>query len=283
MKSSNLYGYTSGWCLECPKIKGLHYTIQFLQVLLLRCTFSFAAKHQQGISLDRKCVIWRNGIFWGTPDGVEVLVEIVEQNTIVIVLIRCLKGHEMFAVKLRADVIHEIHAVQAKWCPHLGVEEYMTNPSSLVKFEESQYVPMLYQDKICITEIANSISNGHPCVQDVKSRPLHINNHLLHFEPYAVIGKNPKLLDCLFDPDHTTKEIPSQIIYEYADLAHNAGATPYQIGCIMNISRSEIEEIQISERDKFFRLFGSGSKSYRNLRELFDSYSIFRGRNPLVS
>jgi ankyrin repeat protein len=281
MKGSNLYGYTSGWCLECPK--GCYFTIQFLQVLLLRCTFSFAVKHQQGTFLHRKCVIWKNGIFWGTPDGVEVLVEIVEQNTIVIVLVRCLKNHEMSAVKLRADVIHEIHAVEAKCCPQLGVEEYMINPSSLVRFEESQLLPMLYQDKISVTEIANCISNGHLCVQDVNFRPLHINNNLLHFEPYAVIGKNPKLLDCLFDPDHASKEVSKEIIYEYADLAHNAGATPHQIGCIMSISRSDIEEIQTSEREKIFRLFCSSITSYSSLRELFDSYSIFQGRNPLVS
>ena len=54
MKGSSKYGYISGWYSECPK--GRHFTIQFLQVLLLRCTFSFAAKRQEGTILERKCM-----------------------------------------------------------------------------------------------------------------------------------------------------------------------------------------------------------------------------------
>ena len=281
MKDSSKYGYISGWYLECRK--GRYFTIQFLQVLLLRCTFSFAAKRQEDTTLERKCIIWKNGIFWSTRDGVEALLEVVEQNTIVVVVIRCRKSCEMSAVKLRAGVIQEVLAVQAKHCHDLRVGEFMINPSNLAELKESQLENMLHRDKICITEIAGSISSGHPCVQDVSLHTLHVNDDLLHFEPYTVIGKNPKLLGCLFDPDQVDKEISNEILYDYADLAHNAGATPYQIGCIMSISRSEIEETQTSEREKIFRLFRSGIKSYRNLRELFDSYSIFSGRNPLVS
>ena len=281
MKGSSMYGYTSGWCLECPE--GRYFTIQFLQVLLLRCTFGFAAKNQQGTFLNRKCVIWKNGIFWSTRDGVEALVEIVEQNTIVIVLIRCLKDCEISAVKLRADVICEVHAVQAKHCPDLRVGEYMVNLSNLAKFEVSQSANVLHCDKICITEIASSISSGYPCVQDMNLHTLHINDNLLYFEPYAGIGRNPELLASLFDPDKANQEIPKKVLFEYAILVHEVGATPRQIGRIMNISSSEIQETQASERENIFRLFLHGITSYRSLCELFDSYSIFHGRNPLVS
>ena len=85
--------------------------------------------------------MWKNGIFWGTTDGVGALVEIIEQNTIILVLIRCLKGREMSVIKLRADIIHEVLAVQAKHCPDdLRVGEYIINPLSLSVFEESQLV-----------------------------------------------------------------------------------------------------------------------------------------------
>ena len=283
--ASVYHAYTSGWCLECPE--GRYFTIQFLQVLLLRCTFSFATKHQQGSFLDRKCIIWKNGIFWGTPDGVEALVELIEQNTVVIILIRCLDGHEMSAVKLRADVISKVLAVQAKHCPDLRVSEYIINPSSVAKFEESQSVNVLRNDKICIAEVAVSISNGFACVQDTKFRPLNINKNLLHFEPYAGIGKNPELLASLFDPDKANQDISEKDLSEYANLAHEAGATPHQIGHMMSIPSREIQQSQVSEPGnlsmQIFRLFLYGVWSYRGLQELFDLYSIFRGRNPLVS
>ena len=57
-------------------------------------------------------------------------------------------------------------------------------------------------------EIASCISDGHTCVQDEKFCPLHINENLLHFEPYAGIGQNPELLASLFDPDKASQEIP---------------------------------------------------------------------------
>ena len=283
--ASVYHAYTSGWCLECPE--GRYFTIQFLQVLLLRCTFSFATKHQQGNFLDRKCIIWKNGIFWGTTDGVEALVELIEQNTVVVVLIRCLNGHEMSAVKLRADVISKVLAVQAKHCPDMRVSEYIINRSSIAKFEESQSVNVLRNDKIYIAEVAVSISNGFVCVQDTKFRPLHINKNLLHFEPYAGIGMNPELLASLFDPDKANQDITEKVLSEYANLAHEAGATPHQIGHMMSIPSREIQQSEVSEPGnlsmQIFRLFLYGVWSYRSLQELFDSYSIFRGRNPLVS
>ena len=104
--ASEEYSYSSAWCLECTE--GEFFTVQFLQVLLLRNTFSFAAKHQLGSNLERKCVIWKNGVFWGTANGVEALVEVIEQNTVVIVLVRSLTGHEMEAVKLRSAVVKEV-------------------------------------------------------------------------------------------------------------------------------------------------------------------------------
>ena len=281
MKDTSKYRYISGWYLECPN--GRYFTIQFLQVLLLRCTFSFAAKRQEDTILDRICLIWKNGIFWSTCDGVEVLLEVLEQNTIVVVVIRC-KKHEMAAVKLRADVIQEVLAVQAKYCQDLRVREYMINPSNLAEFKESELVNMVHCDKnIRITEIASSVLSGHPCVRDETLHTLDLNEELLYFEPYAGIGQNPDLLASLFDPDQANQKIPQQILFDYASLAHDAGTTPDKICCIMNISSSEIQETKSPKPENIFRLFRSGVETYGNLYELLDSCSIFRGRNPLVS
>ena len=145
----------------------------------------------------------------------------------------------MSAVKLRADVINEVLAVQAKHCPSLRLSEYMINPSSL---EESDSVSVMHSDKIRITEVATSISSGFPCVQDMNLCPLHINENLLHFEPYAGIGKNPELLASLFDPDKASEEIPESVLSDYANLAHEAGAMPQQIGHMMNIPMREIQQ-----------------------------------------
>ena len=88
-------GYKFGWCLRCAS--GHYLTSQFLHVLLLRLAFKFAlpsnslsqrASHPLGVE-HRHCNIWKNGIHWQCTNDVEVIVEVVEQSTSVLIIIGC--------------------------------------------------------------------------------------------------------------------------------------------------------------------------------------------------
>ena len=98
------YSYSCGWCVQC---KPQHFlTPRFLHILLLRLVFSYAAAISNdsdpvGVPvLKRICDIWKNGTHWCTRGGVEVLVEVIEQNTVVRLLMRCIQGQEIECVLL---------------------------------------------------------------------------------------------------------------------------------------------------------------------------------------
>ena len=52
--------------------------------------------------------MWKGGIHWQNRDGVEAIVEVVEQNTAVTVVMGCLEGREVECVGLRSELIQAI-------------------------------------------------------------------------------------------------------------------------------------------------------------------------------
>ena len=66
---------------------------RFLHVFLLRLAFTFplSSEHLPSSSslcgLERRCLVWRNGISWKSVSGVSTIVEIVDRNRWVVVLV----------------------------------------------------------------------------------------------------------------------------------------------------------------------------------------------------
>ena len=126
-KHDDKYSFCSGWSLECTQDD--FFNTLFLQVLLLRLTFQFAAASMPKSILHRRCIIWKNGVCW-SASGVEVLVEVTNQNQTVIVLVRCFKDTELEAVRLRSAVLKEVHKAKAKHSSATKANEYVIcNPS----------------------------------------------------------------------------------------------------------------------------------------------------------
>lgn len=80
------YSFSCGWMLQCQAKQ--FFETRFLHILLLRLTFAFVTASSQSSKFKRKCDIWKNGLHWGTRNGVEVLVELLEDKTVLIVLVR---------------------------------------------------------------------------------------------------------------------------------------------------------------------------------------------------
>jgi len=90
MESPKSFCYSCGWCIQCKPQQFL--TTRFLQVLLLRLVSNYAAVIDEdsgtveALALKRRCDVWKNGTRWCTRFGVEVLVEVTEQNSVVLIL-----------------------------------------------------------------------------------------------------------------------------------------------------------------------------------------------------
>ena len=88
----------------------------FLQIVLLRLAYSLAfisfekKSSDSGESmLERNCYVWKCGIRWSDTSGLEVVVEVINQKSVV-VLIRSLKQIEsqMRLIFVRSQIISRV-------------------------------------------------------------------------------------------------------------------------------------------------------------------------------
>jgi ankyrin repeat protein len=249
-ESNEGYSYAAGWSLQCTE--NSFFNAIFLQVLLLRLVFQFAVSETK---LHRRCIIWKNGVFW-SAEGVEMLLEVVNQNQVVNVLVRCFEDSELDAVRLRSAILKEVFKVKEKHCPKTKVIEYIIcDPHFNDCGSLSESVQMVH-----MREIISAIFNGSSYVQDTSFQYHVINKSLLCFEPYVGIGD--ELLTLLFDIDKANETVADDFVSRITDLQKRAFAQEHHTNFMMQQVKNPIV--------------------YRDLQILFDKYSIFHGRNPKV-
>ena len=278
------YSYSCGWCVQCKPQQFL--TTRFLQVLLLRLVFSYAAAISQDSgtveisALKRRCDVWKNGTHWCSRGGVEVLVEVIEQNTVVVLLMRCVQNQEMECVKLRSAIIRKILATKEKFCSQVETQEYFFDTSDV-----SSYPNVNELAKVEMKEVIKTVQDAAPCILHQSGMiPL---DKLLYFEPYSTLGE--KLLTSVFDPENNDKEVPTEILLEISTLRHPA---LQHFTHMLQVPCSEVAFYREKWRDHpsfilhHVFVYWQGRKTnggtYQELREEFEKYSIFCGRNILV-
>ena len=119
-----------GWCLQCSNPYQF-FLPRFLHVLLLHLAYQYALPKKANNPHNRRCTIWTNGILWFDDDGVQTLVEIVDNSQCVLLLMSCEREFEHNMIKLRREVISDILSHQNVTCPRLELQEFIIDPSQL--------------------------------------------------------------------------------------------------------------------------------------------------------
>ena len=293
--------YNCGWVLWCSEDHHF-FTPRFLQVILLRLAFSFALdtrKHKDHThnrdhpAIQRRCSIWKNGISWSNDDGIDVLVEMREQNQVIAVMMRCDEELEtrIECVHLRSLLVQKILRMKEEFCSKVSTKEAFINPNEL------QY-PLKYLKDLtlfCLSDVARSVINKKRfviCTDDHCRLKL---ENLLLFEPYADLGEN--ILKELFDEekkDTKDKEVTDEFLNHIANemvRKKDSKYIDYKKECFQQLfdplpaslykgaSKDPIDQLVLifqHWRDR------SKDRSFGGLRKELDEYSVFCGRNPLV-
>lgn len=167
-------GYTlySGWCLQCAEKK--FFEPRFLQALQLRLTFRFAVSQHalpnRGVTSrptslfpsKRECTLWKNGLRWLSLDGIEVIVEFVEDRTGILLLMRAKELSKMKCVKLRSQLIQKIIEAKNDYCPTIETSETLIHPKHI---EGSHQYPVISKSlksltRYDITSVAEAFVTG---------------------------------------------------------------------------------------------------------------------------
>ena len=287
--------YKFGWCLYCSG--NIFFTSRFLQVLLLRLAFplpSVDVNKENLLAVEcRKCNIWKNGIHWQNMDGVETIVEVVEQNTAVLLVMGCLEGNQVKCIQQRSAIIQTILSVKDKYSSAVSAEESFLHPDELVSYPlrqvQSLFTFPLEGLKVAINERKETLTNK------ISQRQEMINiDMLLFFEPYTCFTK--ELILKLIEESENGKQFEDSddnFLRECAKVAHPKLDHLKKIlllpehDCEYSMAVKEpSDQYSDDPTHKCYHIFKTWQKfspnpTYRELREVLDSFSIFRGRLPL--
>ena len=280
-KHDEQFGYHCGWMLQCLKHEQF-LAPRFLQVLILRMAFSFAfAPEMKQPSSDipvlhKECTVWKNGIYWAKRSGIEALVKVVDES--VTILLRCLKGQELECIQFRSAIIQKVLSAKKEFCPTVSTSEYFIHPDDATQYPLKPFPELTL---VTCTEIRKAVAECEPAALDTQHSP-RVLEALLHYEAFAHLGT--AILQELFD-EHSptyTQVVSDHFLNQIAKSTHvhHVSRSLTRVLCPFEPPLSD----SIQETIRILRLWRSQSSgTYQVLREKLDRFSVFAGRNPLVS
>ena len=285
-KAIDAPSYRCGWTLQSSQPHQF-FTPQFLHVLLLRLAFSFALapndthEVQDSPVLERRCFVWRNGICWLSRDGVETTVEETKQNSTYIVTMQCVTGQEMECTRYCSQVVKCLLDAKEELCPTIAVRE------SLICLDDPTTGDTDSQHTFSVVELAEAIAEGKAIVVSQPGGKMVRIDDLLYFEPYAYVSA-----EWLFSESNLNKVVSE----EFLDGVSTSGIKVHQLKQVLAIDSAKFQaalarapSIQRDQPEYQCKLVfqvwkeNTPSPTYKALRSALDKYSVFCGRNPLVS
>ena len=243
-----------GWCLWCSNPHQFFPT-RFLFRLLLLIAYKYCLPDQKighviaRTSLACCCKLWKNGIYWISEGEVEVMIQTSEFNRCVTLLIS--DSNKVLACKLRSQLIADVFYLKKDICPSYSLEECLIL-SSQVNEAITASLNKLVVSTIGVVSRAMLLGRDH-VINSNGLKKLKVANLSTRVEPYSRIC--PAVINELFDESKADKAISSQC---FSHIVANA---------------SYVMDLYVS----------SGDDTYMSIRCHLNRYSVFAGRNPLVS
>ena len=279
--------YQCGWFYKCGKDTE-QLTSRFLHVLILRLAFSCEPPDdptgRESVVLLRSCSVWKDGIAWCTNDGIETIVEVGPQCRWVAVIMRCPDTHKVQCTELRSKVIRIVLKVKQDFCPVITMNEFLIAPSSLkYPFEGRELT--LYSMK----NVASIVIEGKDFAKDTDGKkPLDVHL-LLPFEPYYKLGD---IIDSFFSAEQSLNEEISQECLKQIAIKCHKNLKDFETALQPDLIAYEEEcsRVEGSEIMKCVALFRTlknsqkrAMKTWRDFEREFSRFSIFCGRDPMVT
>ena len=243
-----------GWCLYCPN-PFQFLSVRFLHVLLLRLAYLFCLPRHRVTNkletksliqqLNRRCTIWKNGIYWKHIS--DVVVEVTDNNRCVTLFVSNDKGVE--SQKICSSVIKLVLSLQKQFCP-CKINEYIIPCESLADIRSKAISErILYQ----LNDVARGMLVNDEIfdLNEVQDSPINVK-HICPHEPYTSLA--PAVIHALFSNSKANQVIPERF------LQHIQEFTP---GIMSSYNTSK-------------------GSTYSDVASHLNDYSFFTGQNPLV-
>ena len=235
--------------------------------------------------IQKICKLWKTGIGWSGHVG-DVLVELVEKRALVVV-VSCLEGRRAEMMRLVSRLVHDILMIKGETCGNISVRESLV-PKDLIH----SYLPTLIVieslESYSIGEISDSINKcgGQVVNSKMQSRPL---TGLVTSDPFCMLSSwQPGPLNIL---STVLNNLDIQISTSHMEELAISFSELIDLALLRRILQvcKRVSWTKLSEERQFQEVLGTwiqqrGKRAtYRKLFEELSLYSIFCGRNPLVS
>ena len=291
--------YRCGWCLQRREgVEDQFLSPRFIHVLLLHLTILFGQNpdercKSQSISIHRECNVWKNGIHFQNMDGVATIVEVVEQSTAVIMVMGCLEGSEMNCVRHRSELIQIILQTKEQFSGTVEMNECLIHPMELSSYPLKSLDCLI---TFSINRLARAIVERKKVItRHGTPQGMEKIDSVLHFESF--VSLTPEIILKLFDETNANLEFeePFEFLHDCAKVMY---PDMIQLKEILLKPEQESELIGTIEqcrdqysKDPVYQCFSvlrtwmkfTENPTYKGLQEALGMYSVFRGRNPLVS
>ncbi len=294
-KDAQSIKYHFGWVLETSK-KNEFFDPRCLQVLILRIVFTFrlapASNLQSDVpTLQRFCSVWKSGVCWCNDDGITAHLELAENGRSLVLKMRSDTVRPEGLI-LRSKIVCTICETVECFGRNVNVIESVIDPDEVVKhpLKNPSDLPL-----VNIKDIAAAVSFNRGTIKSTQQIAFAFK-HLLQFEPYA--GLDQTTIQCIHSDKNPKKneKISGAFISHFASqIAEPENEYPDEVARnsrtyrkILSHSRACGGRSQlVSSRHEVFQALETWRSetegTYSCLRETLNKYSIFIGRNPLVS
>ena len=191
------YTYSIGWFAEC-QCKFDYFPSRYLHVLLLRLAFSFAhpvapsaAEGESDHVVDVlksncRCSMWKNGIHWHMEEGVECIVELVNNSKglVVVTKSRIEEERKCKCTEMLFKIIDL--AVQAKeeFCHSITLKQY------LLPLHRKDTFSFRERDNLFdLRDVARVLREGKPVVLSITGKRKVESSSLAHLKVHLLTGK----------------------------------------------------------------------------------------------
>ena len=280
--SANVYSiHSSCWVLKCHGIQH-YFSSRFREVLLLCLAFKHALPadpHNESTAIlgfIQACKLWKNGIWWTSTSFIEGLVSVDDHQ--VVVLLRCREGKEKELAHTRSQVIAYVIAAKEELCSSTETSE---------SFIPNATFPVNTDISVTLVKVTHSIAHHEEGVIASDNTAIELYR-LLYFEPYMYFSK-----ECLFDlyschsqPHTLTQHFIESAITSIGSERNFSNVFSY-FCTILNVSQLKIQSTSSDPYQQMQEMFKSWQEktegTFQCLRQHMDKYSVFAGRNILVS
>ena len=182
-----LLNFSIGWYAKCTG-KFDYFPTRFLHVLLLRLAFAFAlpiancniTKFNEISAQNRRCTMWKNGIRWLMEEGVECIVEVVNNNKGIVVITKSKEDSKEWA-RILSEIINKTLQAKVEFCSTVSLYYFLLKSDTTSSF--------MNEDKLFeIAEIERVIKEGKEGAISVSGRTFLDSSHLDIFRKYSFWG-----------------------------------------------------------------------------------------------